>query len=67
MVTCSAQLGSVLSVDRTFNLGTYFLTAINFKNKKVTFRNNSSNPVFLGSCFLHKKAREEDYNFFSLI
>ena len=67
MVTCSAQLGSVLSVDRTFNLGTYFLTAITFKNKKVTFRNNSSNPVFLGSCFLHKKAREEDYNFFSLI
>ena len=54
MVTCSAQLGSVLSVDRTFNLGTYFLTAITFKNKKVTFRNNSSNPVFLGPCFLHK-------------
>ena len=66
MVTCSAQLGSVLSVDRTFNLGTYFLTLITFKNKKVTFRDNISNPVFLGPCFLHKKAKEEDYNFFFL-
>ena len=63
MVTGYAQLGSVLSVDRTFNLGTYFLTAITFKNKKVTFRNNSSYPVFLGPCFIHKQAREEDHNF----
>lgn len=40
------------------------MTAITFKNKKVTLRNNSSNPVFLGPCLLHKKSREEDYNFF---
>ena len=68
MVTCSAQLSSVLSVDKTFNLGTYFLTSITFKNKKVTLRDNSSNPLFLGPCFLYKKSREEDYNFlFSFI
>ena len=68
MLTCSKDLGSVLSIDRTFNLGAHFLTAITFKNSKVTFRNNYSNPVFLGPCFLHKKSKQEDYDhFFNLI
>ena len=65
MLTCSAQLGSVYSVDRTFNLGTYFLTAITFKNKKVTLRNNSSNPVFIGPT--HKKPDKKIITCFSLI
>ena len=64
MITCITDLNSVLSIDRTFNLGTYFLTAICFKNKKVKTRSSGSNPVFLGPCFLHKFAKEEDYNYF---
>ena len=64
MITCSKDLGSVLSVDRTFNLGAHFLTAITFKNKKVMLRENNSNPLFLGPCFLHKNAKEDDYDHF---
>ena len=68
MISCTADLNSVLSIDRTFNLGTCFLTAICFKNKKVKTRSSGSNPVFLGPCFLHKFAKEEDYNhFFSFL
>ena len=46
MFTCVVALNSVLSVDRPFNLGTYFLTAISFKNNKVTVRNIGCNPLF---------------------
>ena len=56
MITCSKDLGSVLRVDRT--------SAITFKNNKVMFRNNNSNHVFLGPCFLHKNSKEEEYDHF---
>ena len=67
ILTHSKYLGLVLSVDRTFNLGAHFLTAITFKNNTVTFRNNNSNPVFLSPYFLHKNAKQEVYNHFSAL
>ena len=67
MITCSKDPGFVLSVDRTFKLGAHYLTSINFKNNKVTFKNNNSNPVFLSPCFLHKNDKQEDYDHFSTL
>ena len=65
MLTCSKDLRSVLSIDRTLNLEANFLTAITFKNSKVTFRNNYSNSVFfLGPWFLHINSKQEDYDLF---
>ena len=64
MVTCSAELNSVLSVDRTFNMETYFLTDTTFKNKKVIVINIGSNPVILGCCFYTKHQMKKTINFF---
>ena len=64
MLTCSKDLASVFSIDRTFNLGAHFLTAIKFKNSKVTLGKKYSNPVFLGLCFLHRKSKQDDYDYF---
>jgi len=39
---CTGEGGSVLGIDRTFNLGKCFVTAISYKNKKVIHQKNPS-------------------------
>ena len=44
---------SVLSVDRTFNVSSLFLTLTVFKNNSVLRRSTMQPPVFMGPMFLH--------------
>ena len=58
-----------LGIDRTFNLGSFFVTALVYKNLRVVRKDSpKENPLFLGPIFLHKKATFEAYHaFFSAI
>ena len=55
----------VLGIDRTFNLGCYYVTAIAYKNLRVV-RSNDENihPITLGPMLLHRDADFETYNYF---
>ena len=54
----------LIHVDKTFDLGIYFLTAISFQNKKILTKRSSNYPLFLGPMLLHKKSKNENFEFF---
>ena len=54
----------IIGIDRTFNLGPYFLTVFSFKNQKVIRRATQENPIFIGPMILHKKATYDVYHLF---
>ena len=41
-------LRSVIGIDRTFNLGPCFVTALVYKNKSAVRKTNNEHPIFLG-------------------
>ena len=66
MVTNATQ-GSILSIDRTFNVGPHYVTSITYKNMKINNRDYPyENPLFLGPIFLHRQAIDDDYAAFLL-
>ncbi len=60
----------ILAVDRTFNLGKFFLTTTVFKQTNLCRHegDDNSHPVFLGPVLLHFDAKYPTYkNFFSTL
>ena len=54
-----------IGVDRTFNLGHFFVTALVYKNLRVVRKDNEEeHPLFVGPIFIHRDATFEAYNFF---
>jgi hypothetical protein len=51
-------------IDRTFNLGCFFVTSIVYKNTRVVRRETNDHPIFLGPILLHKDAGCDKYHFF---
>ena len=45
--------GSVLSFDKTFNLGAIYVTVAVYKNLAVVRRKTSEHPLFIGPLYLH--------------
>jgi len=65
---CTPALRSVLSVDRTFNLSSLFVTVMVFKNKKVFRKATQEPPIFIGPMMLHGDGKYGTYHhFFSTI
>ena len=65
---CTGKDGSVIGVDRTFNLGRGFVTATSYKNRSVESNKTGQYPVFLGPLCLHYYAEQSTYHkFFFLI
>ena len=63
---CTGKDGSVIGVDRTFNLGRVFATATSYKNRSVESNKTGQYPVFLGPLCLHYDAEQSTYHkFFS--
>ena len=56
--------GGALGIDRTFNLGLYFVTTFVYKNRRVNKKETKENPLFLGPLFLHKDASYRTYRSF---
>ena len=54
-----------IGVDRTFDLGHFFVTALVYKNLRVVREDNEEeHPLFAGPIFIHRDATFEAYNFF---
>ena len=62
MYFISHQGNNVLGLDRTFNLGCFFVSS--FQNLRIVCVNNScEHPLFLGPVFLHRDATFQAYFF----
>ena len=54
-----------IGVDRTFNLGRFFVTALVYKNLRIVRADNAGeHPLFIGPVFIHRDATFEAYNYF---
>ena len=61
----SQKSGYPVGVDRTFNLGSFYVTALVYKNVRVVRPDDPSNhTITLGPIFLHRDANFEAYNYF---
>ena len=58
---CIGSKGSVIGIDRTFNLGPCFVTTTTYKNGKLLKRETLQNPIFLGPTLLHWDGETESY------
>ena len=50
---CTGDLTSVLSIDPTFNLGSFYVTPTTYHNLLVTNK-NGSHPILLGPTLIHQ-------------
>ena len=53
-----------VGIDRTFNLGSFYVTWFVYKNNRVVRKESNDHPIFLGPIFLHKEARFDKYHYF---
>ena len=56
--------GSVLSFDKTFNLGAIYVTVAVYKNLALVRRKTNEHPLFIGPLYLHGHSDAETYSFF---
>ena len=61
----SHQNNFVLGIDRTFNLGSFYVTAVVYKNQRVVRSDRpQDHPLFLGLALLHRDSTFEAYHHF---
>lgn len=58
-----------IGIDRTFNLGNYYVTTLVYKNQRVVRKNakaegHEEHPIFLGPVMFHKDATYKTYKSF---
>jgi len=51
--------GSILSFDKTFNLGAIYVTVVVYKNLAVVRRKKNEHPLFIGPFYLHSHSYAE--------
>ena len=56
---------SVLSIDPTFNLGSFFVTPMVFLHKVVMSKRTQKHPIFLGPMLIHQRMNLEAYSYFA--
>ena len=56
---------SVLSIDPTFNLGSFYVTPMVFLHKAVISKRTHRHPVFIGPLLIHLRMNLEAYSFFA--
>jgi len=55
----------IVGVDRTFNLGSFFVTSLVYKNHRVFRKKTKDQPIFAGPMLLHKMQHiQRIYHFF---
>ena len=59
---CLGEGGSVLGIDRTFNLGKCFVSSFTYKNLGVYSRKTNDHPLILGPVLLHWDGEAETYS-----
>lgn len=61
---CSGENASIIGIDKTFNLGSCFVSATTYKNKAVKNRESKLQLIFLGPMMLHFDSDFETYSTF---
>lgn len=61
---CVGEGGSIIGIDRTFNLGKCFVTSLCYKNQGVVNRKTNEAPIMLGPLFLHWDGATTTYHSF---
>ena len=61
---CLGEDGSVIGIDRTFNLGKVFVTTMCYKNRSIVSRKSNQYPIFLGPLCLHWDGEQRSYHHF---
>ena len=56
---------SVLSVDPTFNLGSFYVTPLVFLHRAFVSKRFSKPPIFLGPVLIHQRMNTEAYSYFA--
>jgi len=59
-----ARRGSVLSFDKTFNLGSMYVTVSTYRNQALNRPTSGSSPNFFGPMFIHGQSDTDTYNYF---
>ncbi|KAK6191179.1 hypothetical protein SNE40_002917 [Patella caerulea] len=54
----------ILGINRTFNMGTYYVTAIVYKTERVIRKKKKDYPIIVGPILLHKDATTATYKQF---
>ena len=57
----SQSKNNIFGIDRTFNLGPLYLTALNYKDIRLHRSTTNEHPIKLGPMMLHRQAKEVDY------
>ena len=59
---------SMLAIDKTYNLGKWFVSSFTYKSVKVEVKDTRENPIMVGPILVHNDSSFETYhNFFSLV
>ena len=53
LVKSAVCSGNMIGIDRTFNLGTCFVTTMVFQNNTVVRKGTNTSPIMLGPTYLH--------------
>ena len=61
---CTGDVSSVLSVDPTFNLGTFYVTPTTYHNLLVE-TNGDNNPILLGPILIHQTKTFRPFHYFA--
>ena len=59
-----ARRGSILSLDKTYNLGSLFVTVSTYVNMALRRLNTGDSPVFIGPLFLHGNSDASTFHSF---
>ena len=51
-------------MDKTYDIGIYHVTTLSYTNVKLINRETKKNPLFLGPMYIHKKSKNENFEFF---
>ena len=63
---CTTQFlpASVLCIDKTFNIGNFFVTPTTYKHKILVDTHYGKEPTLLGPTMIHMQTKAESYKFF---
>lgn len=63
---CVGKCGSIIGIDKTFNLGSCFVSTLTYKNQHVIQRESKDIPIFLGPVMLQYESDFETFSSFFL-
>ena len=64
---CSAEsmTPSIVGIDTTFNIGSYYVTPTTYKHAMLKNRNGDGHPTFLGPTLVHCRRNDDFFRYFA--